>query len=246
MIINFHEHPNKWVEENMRENKIDKSVLLSVGVDAVECAHKMAKESPSKYIPFFWIEMEDISISVQELEKTVKEFNFKGVKFQPLTQHFFPDERKMYPIYEKCVELNIPITFHTGIVALGYKIELGRPFINKYGDTIFGIDRVAYDFPNLKIVIAHMGGNFFYKALVTAEKHENIFMDTAFLPFFCKRMLPEITPLQMIKKAIQIIGAKRILYGYEGFPPSVIIESDIKEEDKEAILSENAKRVLHL
>jgi len=68
-------------------------------------------------------------------------------------------------------------------------------------------------------------------------------MDTAFLPFFCKRMLPEITPLQMIKKAIQIIGAKRILYGYEGFSPSVIIESDIKEEDKRAILSENAKKV---
>ena len=91
-----------------------------------------------------------------------------------------------------------------------------------------------------------MGGNYFYEALIMAEKHENIRMDTAYLPFFCKRMLPDIKPIEIIKRGVEILGPERIMYAYEGLPPSVIQDSCMPEEHKKLILGLNAARLFGL
>ncbi|MQY60064.1 MAG: amidohydrolase family protein [Clostridia bacterium] len=243
MIINFHEHASDRVERYMKVNKIDKSVLLPVGKERLQETRKMRKESPEKYESFYWIDIDQkVSKNLQDLEISFRQFGEKGIKFQPLLQHLFPNDRRLYPIYEKCLELEIPVLFHSGIVA--FREELGIPHLSQYGDPIFGIDGVAHDFPDLKIVVAHMGGNFFYKALVVAEKHENIYMDTAYLDFFCERLLPQISPIEIIERGVNIIGANRILYGSEGLKPTVITESGLTESEKGMILGGNARRIL--
>ena len=82
--------------------------------------------------------------------------------------------------------------------------------------------------------------------MILAEKHENILLDTAYLPIFCRRMLPDVTPGQMIRRAVDILGPERILYAYEGLPPSVIRELDIPEESKRLILGGNAAKLFGL
>ncbi len=71
------------------------------------------------------------------------------------------------------------LTFHIGIVKLDFKRQLGRPMLSHP----LPLDAVAFDFPELKICIAHMGGNYLYTALTLAEKHEHVYLDTAFLGF---------------------------------------------------------------
>jgi len=48
------------------------------------------------------------------LEKYIVEMGFKGLKLYPTYQHFFSNQKDVYPIYEKALELNITIMFHTG------------------------------------------------------------------------------------------------------------------------------------
>jgi predicted TIM-barrel fold metal-dependent hydrolase len=243
MVIDSHQHPHSSVPEIMKQYGIDMSVLLPVGEEARLRVQQMVKDSPGKYIPFFWIDVENIERSIEDLEAAVEGWGCRGIKFQPLLQHCYANERRLYPVYEKCLELGLVVLWHSGAVA--FTQEFGIPHITKYAHPIH-IDEVAFDFPELSIILAHMGGNYFYEALMMAEKHDSILLDTAYLPFFCKRMLPDVTPIQIIKRGVEILGPERILYAYEGLEPSVVRDSRLSEEAKQMILGLNAARLFGL
>ena len=60
---------------------------------------------------FCWLGLlEDIPKQVARLRTMVQDGMVKGVKFQPLVQHFFPEEKRLFPIYEACQELAIPVS----------------------------------------------------------------------------------------------------------------------------------------
>lgn len=238
VIINIHGHPTANILKQMDKEGIDISVLLA-GRGNNYVALEMARQHPDRFIPFYWVELDDPELAVLELERGVKRDSFRGVKFQPLVQRFYPHDRRLDVIYRKCIELDIPVLFHTGVVPVfpGHYNEFANPL---------PLDEVAERFPELVIFLGHMGGNYSYEALVTAEKHQNIYLETAFLPTFCARFLPPVEPIDIIKRAVKFLGPERVLYGYEGLSPKVILDSDLAEEAKQKILCENAKRLLKL
>jgi len=243
-VVNFHEHPNDTVAEKNVKMGIDMSVLLSVGTDGMAKAVEMAEEKPNEFIPFYWVDNTgDLSDEPQRLCRAVEEWGIRGVKFQPMDQHWFADDCRIYPIYEVCSELGLVCTWHAGIVNLGFKYELGVPMLARYTDPL-PIDQVAFDFPELKLCIAHMGGNYHYRALILAEKHEHVYLDTAFLTFFCPRMLPPISPEALIAHAVRVVGAEKVLYGSEGLWPQAVLHSDLTDSEKRLILGGNALKLL--
>lgn len=83
------------------------------------------------------------------IERAVKEHGFKGVHMYP---HWFGirvNDRRMYPIYEKCAELDVPISFQTGQGTMRSNSRVvARPI---------WIDEIVRDFPTLKIIALHSG-----------------------------------------------------------------------------------------
>ncbi len=245
-VVNFHEHPGDYAVENNARMGIDKAVLLPVGNKAMARAVEMARDCPDEFIPFYWVDHTgDLDDEPQRLRRAVREWGVRGIKFQPMDQHWFADDRRLYPIYEVCAELGLVCTWHAGIVKLGFKYELGEPMLARYTDPL-PVDQVASDFPDLKICIAHMGGNYHYRALILAEKHEHVYLDTAFLPFFCRRMLPHVSPEELIAHAARIAGAEKVLYGSEGLWPQAVLHADLSAREKGLILGGNALRLLGL
>ena len=243
MVIDSHQHPGEHVPQVMAARGIAGSVLLRVGEEALGQARRRALAAPGRYVPFFWIDVANVERSVAELEAAVAEWGCRGVKFQLLLQHLYASDRKLYAVYETCERLGLVVTFHTGAVA--FPQEFGIPHITKYAHPL-PVDEVAFDFPDLRIILAHMGGNWHYEALIVAEKHENVFLDTAYLPFFCKRMLPRVRPGELIARGIEVLGPERILYAYEGLPPSVVRELDVPAAAREQVLGGNAARLFGL
>jgi predicted TIM-barrel fold metal-dependent hydrolase len=237
MIIDFHQHPYPGVHELMQQNHITVSVLLP-GPGGNETVLQWARQWPGQFIPFYWVDLADPPKAAGQLEVAVKQHGHRGIKFQPLVQRFYPNESRLRPIFAKASQLGIPVLFHAGVVAFANHDA-------QYGTCIY-IDELASEFPDLNIVIAHMGGNYHFEALVIAEKHPNVYLDTAYLPFFCGRSLPAVRPIDLIKRAIEFAGPHKILYAYEGTRPAVILDSDIREEHKKLILWQNAKRLLNL
>ncbi len=245
MIVNFHEHPKKGLIEKMAATGVDVSVLLPVGEENNPRAEEMAAAHPDRFVAFFWPGYaEDFEGCADRFEAARRRGGGRGVKFQLLLQHAAPDDRRLYPMYEVCAREAAPVLFHCGMVA--FRQEFGRPHLSAYANAVHGADRVAADFPELKIVIAHLGGNYSYEALIAAEKHPNVCLDTAFLHFFEKRTLPRMSPVRLIERAVSIAGPQKILYGGEGVLPSVVRAAAISEEAKAMILGGNAARLLKL
>ncbi|MBN1399489.1 MAG: amidohydrolase [Anaerolineae bacterium] len=246
LVVNFHEHPGDGLIAKNVEMGIDMSVLLSVGNDGLRRSVALAKEHPEMFVPFYWVDHRgDLASEPERLRRAVAEWGVRGIKFQPMDQHWFADDPRLYPIYEVCAELGLVCTWHAGVVTLGFKYELGEPMLARYTDPM-AIDQVAFDWPTLKLCIAHLGGNYTYRALILAEKHANVYLDTAFLPFFCQRMLPTLTPGAWLAHAARNVGASKILFGSEGLWPQTVLEADLAEEEKRLILGGNARRLLGL
>lgn len=80
----------------------------------------------------------------------------------------YPDDRRIYPIYEKCVERNMTVIIQTSGNWAGTLVDCANP---KY------IDQVAVDFPKLRIVAAHGCYPFIREAITVASRHENVYME---------------------------------------------------------------------
>jgi predicted TIM-barrel fold metal-dependent hydrolase len=235
MVINFHEHPWDGVGEHNAQLGIDRLVLLGAR-DTNDLVCEMAEREPDRYIPFYRADVNDIPTSCDELRRCVSDRGVRGVKFQPLSQYILPNDRALYRFYELCQELGVIVLFHAGVVAFpDHRVRFGNPV---------HVDDVAWDFPDLKIVIAHLGGNYSFEALVICSNHPNVFMDTAYLHFFCDRSLPRVEPIDLIKRAVEFCGAEKVLFGSEGVEPRLISESDLPPDAKQLILCDNARRVL--
>ncbi len=112
--------------------------------------------------------------AVAELERAVKELGLIGLKLNPPDQGFDPtDEKIAFPIYEKAQELGIPVVFHAGHSEVR-KAQL------KFANVLL-LDEVAINFPELKIVIAHMGYYHYQDTVALMTKHDNVFADISWL-----------------------------------------------------------------
>jgi predicted TIM-barrel fold metal-dependent hydrolase len=107
--------------------------------------------------------------AIKLLEKAVEEWGMKGVKFYPVCG-FYPDDPKFDAFYERCVELEVPIFSHTSIITM--------PLMeSKYADPIH-LDSVAAKFPDLKIVLIHLGGGFWtQKCVEIMSQRPNVYAD---------------------------------------------------------------------
>jgi predicted TIM-barrel fold metal-dependent hydrolase len=89
----------------------------------------------------------------------------KGFKLHPATG-FYPSDPVCFPLYEKCAEWKVPIVFHSGGLELSW--EYGQPMY---------IATAAERFPEVKMVMAHAGGESWPQALSAAAAIPNVYLD---------------------------------------------------------------------
>ena len=128
------------------------------------------KKYPDRFIGMAFFKLgEDEPEAVEEF----KQKGFSGLKINR-SKKAYNDDCCM-PVYAEAQRLNMPILFHTGIV-------LTTPFDSE--DDVccermrpIKLDRVARRFPELKIVVAHLGNPWFDEAAVLIRFHKNVYAD---------------------------------------------------------------------
>lgn len=122
-----------------------------------------------RLIPFASIHPEtaDINSLVGRLTKA----GIKGIKLHPLYQNFGVNERRMYPIYDAIAEAGLVLLLHAGYdIAYAEEDNAAPP----------RIARVLADFPNLKMVLAHMGGWKLTNSVIENLVGRNVWIDTSY------------------------------------------------------------------
>lgn len=107
---------------------------------------------------------------LNELNTMVEKHHFKGAATDPYLAKIPADDKKFYPIYARCVELDIPIVITTGMAAL---VKGADP----YHCHPKHIDQVARDFPDLKIVISHGCYPWVNEAIMVVYRNKNVYIE---------------------------------------------------------------------
>lgn len=175
-------------------------------------------------------DVDDPAIEVQRLHGE----GFRGIKFYPSSQFFFPDEPALLPMYAVAADLGVIMMFHTGT-------SIYRKSRQKYSEPL-RMDDVAVDLPDLNLVMAHSGRRLWYEqAFFMAERHDNVYMELSGIP---PKHVPQVFP--KLERA-----ADRVLFGSD-FPGVPSIRGNIEtfrglpyeKELLNKILHGNASRLL--
>lgn len=198
---------------------------------------------PQTFIGFGSVDPWKGKAAVREAEWCA-DHGLRGLKFQPASQAFFPNDRRFYPLWEKAQDLGLICLFHTGTTGIGAGSPGGNGIKLKYGQPIPYLDDVAADFPGLKIIAAHPSWPWQSEMLAVARHKSNVYIDlSGWAP---KYFSPEL--IQYVNNLIK----DRTLFGsdYPLFSPErwfqEFAQLPIKDEVRPLILKENACKLLGL
>jgi predicted TIM-barrel fold metal-dependent hydrolase len=166
--------------------------------------HADEVENDSNIITFVGLDPRRGETGLKELERAVKEKDCRGWKMYP-PNGFYPDDKEFDPYYKLCVDLDIPIIIHQGFTPRHKHVKYARPVY---------VDRVAADFPDLKIVLAHVGFPWQDETLMVASKNPNVSVDVSGW---------QVSASTVPMKVYQMIGDAKIL---RVFPNRLIFGSD--------------------
>ncbi|SHK97917.1 hypothetical protein SAMN02745216_04407 [Desulfatibacillum alkenivorans DSM 16219] len=174
--------------------------------------------------------------ALREMTYYIQERGFVGVRQVQWFWNLPATDRRYYPLYARCVELDVPICFQVGHTGPLRPSEPGRP--------IPYIDEVALDFPELKMVCGHIGYPWTQEMIAVATKHPNVYIDTS--AYTAKRFPPEL--IQYMKTN----GKKKVMFGtnYPMIPHAKCLEDldslGLDQDVKERFLHQNAREVFNL
>jgi predicted TIM-barrel fold metal-dependent hydrolase len=181
-------------------------------------------------------------MAIKEADRAIRELGLMGVKFQQTAQGFYPNDRRFYPLWEKCVELKAPVMFHTGTTGLGAGMPGGMGIHLKYTKPIPYIDDVAADFPDLLIIACHPSWPWQDEMIAVLIHKANVVMELSgwspkyFSPALKKELHSRLQDRAMFGSDYPMIPHQKLFdaYASEGY----------KDDILEKIFLKNAQRIL--
>ena len=205
--------------------------ILNYSADAVGEAVAASKGriiGAASYDPF------RITESLAEVERCVRDYGFKYVWFHPQSFGLPPDDRRFYPLYAKCVELDIAVGFQVGHSAEVLPSDVGRPML---------ADVVAIEFPTLRINLSHTGWPWVDEWCSMLWRHPNVYGDIS-------AYYPKSLDDRLVRFMDSSRGRDKVLFGTNGLGLSrcreELLSLPIRDETKQAVLGDNAVRFLKL
>lgn len=228
----------------MDEAKVEKSVLFAMDGPLLSAGNQfvadVCSKMPERFYGFASVDPNKENAK-EKLSDAIENMNLKGLKLHPPLQNFYPNDKKVWPIYALASELGIPVVFHVGTTPFGSLVKL------KQADPIL-IDDIANDFPKLKIILTHLGTLWHHESFMITEKHPNVYIDTASYPYEIGEILTE--------NLIMRVGEEKFIFGtdfpmpYEGKMHRIkdfvecIMKLKISMELKERIFSGNFEAIM--
>ena len=212
--------------------------LLDVRLDADNPGRRAMERYPDRFFGGFGIDPNRGVPALRELQHAVEDLGVKAASVTPAFVH--PqcpiNDKRMYPVYAKCVELDIPVLCTTGVPG---------PRVPMAAQDVSLIDEVCWFFPELKFVMRHGGEPWTWLAAKLLLKWPNLYYSTS-------AFAPNHYPDDIIRFA-NTRGADKVMYaGY--FPAGLSLDRifrdmphvPFREHVWPKFLRENAVRVFRL
>ena len=147
----------------------------SVGIESPDSltAEAVAKY-PDKFVGFTYVDPR-LPDCMDRLVHAIEDLKLKGAKFGPIYNGVHLSDPRLDPVYEYLQKNNLPLTMHMGTTfASNAPVELGRAI---------HVEPVAMRFPDLTMIMAHMGHPWYEECIVVARKQPNVFCEVSALSY---------------------------------------------------------------
>lgn len=184
-------------------------------------AERFMKEHPNRVEGYIYVSPE-LPNAMDVLRRGIEAQGFSGVKFWVSA---FCDDQRFDPLVEKVEEYGVPLLLHCWHKATGH-----FPF----EATGVHAANLAARHPNLKIIMAHFGGNC-YHGIPAIRPYKNVWVDISGSVFRADEL----------NYTVEKIGAERVLFGSDmpgTYLPNLgqVMEADLTQEEREHIYYKNA------
>ncbi|MEK3795649.1 amidohydrolase family protein [Paenibacillus sp. FSL R7-0204] len=240
-----------WVHQLSFEDVYGYEVLSNEKIAEAVRAH------PDKLRGFASVNPYKGKEALAELDYAIKTLGMQGFKLNPNDYGGFVlnDRDLLYPLYERCSELGVPVSVHTGITP-------GSIFRMKHNYPIL-LDDVAVDFPDLTLIVEHMGHPWNDLCYYMVGRHDNMYVTITAVANILIHNNPKVFRMELAKM-ISVCGSHKILWGSDwtvtpniaevlNYMQKVVIPlpmklmmgvKEIKREDVQNILGRNALRIM--
>jgi predicted TIM-barrel fold metal-dependent hydrolase len=204
-----------------------------------EAAQAALRKYPDRILPSFQVDPNQAMEGVRALKRAAQEFGVIAATFFPCgcVPQVPIDDKRAFPVYAACVELNIPIFVNAGVPG---------PRVPMEAQNVARLDEVCWFFPELKIVMRHGAEPWADLAVKLMTKWPNLYYSTS-------AFAPRYYPREIIDYANSSRGRDKVMYA--GYYPSglslerIFTELDtlpLKDEVWPKFLRDNARSVLGL
>ena len=174
-----------WSEYDEAMRPVDRAILFNIAqapsgnervdepyvVPAAQANDEAAafiRANPEKYIGFLTVHPDDPP-ALDELDRAVGDLGLRGVKLGLNYQNVDPLGGNAFRVFAEAERRGLPVLLHQGTSPVRFAdIDYAHPRHT---------DRIASAFPNLTIIMAHIGHPFYVDAISVARKHPHVFLD---------------------------------------------------------------------
>ena len=171
----------------------------------------------------------------------------------------FCDER-MWPLYDKCIDLDLAVFVHVGWI--GTMVMGDKAYADWELNRVHYLDRVAVQFPKLKLVAVHAGVSEWKTCLMLMLKNVNLYCNTSALGGHGLIPLEEYALLLKNAKALGVLH--KVMWGTDNYDQRdelPLVKSipeitkkynigptmpDLTQEDMDAFLGGNTAKFLNV
>ncbi len=218
----------------MDEYKVDKFVVQASAGQAKDL-RQVCEEYPDRVIPFLTIFSRQREEALSAIERNADWIKGLG---ELLDARVPFNDPAFFPVMEACARHRLPAIFHCGLDHLPLVRDIEHSFHPRF------IADLADRFPDVDMIMGHMGAYYWPEAVDVAKIRENVFLETS---GGADRMF-----YGMIEIAVREAGSDKICYGTDmplyapSWQLSKIVDSEISEQDKQNILWKTAAAILRM
>ena len=248
--------------KRMDQAGIEKSVILHLDngllfgeakvpiEDQNKYVGKLVRKHPQRFVWFCGVDPRRKE-AAEIVERCVNEWGAKGIKLYPTTG-FLPADKEVYPLYERASAWKIPVYFHMG--------PENPPYRNEGNAHAAVLLRVLVDFPDLTVVVAHFGFEFWRDLIALGKVSDNVMCDFCAWQRNAKDNYGQFC--YILRKFLDEFGTERVMFGTDApiledfmsskewvemvrdLPQKAPPSFRFTEEEVSALLDGNARRLL--
>ena len=219
--------------ETMDRAGVEKCVITTDAERPAEHVLAFPRAHPDRFVLSLALDPTHGMAALRALEHLVRNEPVVLARITPFMINLPPNDKVYYPVYAKCIDLDLPIAINTGLP--------GPPMPGKCQDPMY-LDEVCVFFPELKLIMAHGADPWWDVAIRLMIKYRNLYLQTS-------AYAPRYFPPQLIH-FMNTRGQDKILFASDH--PVLSFERCVKEAEaldlREGVLDKflyaNAQRLL--